>query len=32
MLNILVLNPYKNEEIIRHNLCNVELQPNICAV
>ena len=21
-----------NEEIIRHNICNVELQPNICGV
>ena len=21
-----------NEEIIRHNICNVELQPNICDV
>jgi len=21
-----------NEEIIRHNVCNVELQPNICDV
>ena len=21
-----------NEEIIRHNICNVELQPNICDI
>ena len=21
-----------NEEIVRHNICNVELQPNICDV
>ena len=21
-----------NEEIIRHNICNVELQPNVCDV
>ena len=21
-----------NEEIIRHNICNIELQPNICDI
>ena len=28
----IILNIPPNEEIIRHNICNVELQPNICDV
>ena len=30
--SFLAVEPVTNEEIIRHNICNVELQPNICDV